>query len=70
MSDQLERLVGRAMMDAGFRNQLVDNPAAAAKAAGFELSDDELRRVTNALSSETGKRIISELNQPGTEAVW
>jgi hypothetical protein len=45
MSPELERLIGRAVMDKEFRDQLLNDPEGAAKAAGFNLSDAELEQL-------------------------
>ena len=43
--DGLERLIGRALLDADFRAYLLDDPAAAAGEAGLELTDYQLERL-------------------------
>jgi hypothetical protein len=45
MSPEYERLIGRAVMDKDFREQLLNDPEGAAKAAGFNLSDAELEQL-------------------------
>jgi hypothetical protein len=45
MSPELERLIGRAVMDKEFRDQLLNDPEGAAKAAGFNLSDADLEQL-------------------------
>jgi hypothetical protein len=42
MTPELERLVGRAMLDKEFRDTLLANPAATATKAGFTLSPEEI----------------------------
>ena len=38
----LERLIGRAVLDPKFRESLLADPEKAIREAGFELSDDEM----------------------------
>ena len=38
----LERLIGRAVLDAKFRESLFADPEKAVREAGFELSDEEM----------------------------
>jgi hypothetical protein len=45
MTPELERLVGRAVLDTEFRDTLLANPAATATKAGFTLSPEELANV-------------------------
>ncbi|NTW00813.1 MAG: Franean1_4349 family RiPP [Oscillochloris sp.] len=45
MSPELERLIGKAVVDVDFRKKLLDNPDEAVKEAGIVLTDDELEKV-------------------------
>ena len=45
MNPELERLIGRAVMDKEFREQLLNDPEGAARAAGFNLTDAELEQL-------------------------
>ncbi len=38
----IERLIGRAVLDAGFRERLFADPEKAIREAGFDLSDEEM----------------------------
>ncbi len=45
--DDLERLIGRAMLDKEFRDVLLKNPRAAAEYLGVSISDDQVARLQN-----------------------
>jgi hypothetical protein len=45
MSPEYERLIGRAVLDSEFREQLLNDPEGAVKAAGFNLSDAEMEHL-------------------------
>jgi len=45
LTPELERLVGRAVLDKEFRDTLLANPAATAKNAGFILTPEEMANV-------------------------
>lgn len=45
MNSELERLIGRAVLDPEFRGQVLDDPEGAAKAGGFDLADDDLNQL-------------------------
>lgn len=40
--EDLERLIGRAVLDAQFRERLFDDPEKAAREAGFDLTEEEI----------------------------
>ncbi|MBN1994871.1 MAG: Franean1_4349 family RiPP [Anaerolineae bacterium] len=42
MSPDLERLVGRAVMDKAFRDKLLADPESAVREANFKLSEEEM----------------------------
>lgn len=54
MSPDLERLVGRAVLDKEFRKKLLDDPDAAVQEAGFSLTPDEMGKVRDA-AKQRGK---------------
>jgi hypothetical protein len=41
---ELEKLIGKALTDASFRSQLLNDPQAAAQSLGITLSADEVNR--------------------------
>jgi hypothetical protein len=48
MSLHFERVVGRAIIDEGFRKRLISNPDETVKAEGFNLSQEELVKIRGA----------------------
>ncbi len=72
MSPDLERLVGRAILDREFRKQLLDDPDGAIKAGGFVLEPDELRQVRDAVKARDPQRGVldAELDQITARSVW
>lgn len=56
MSSELERLIGKAVMDNDFRNKLIDNPEKALADAGITLSPDEMDKVRQAIKDRTKDR--------------
>ena len=40
---EVERLIGKALMDAGFRRRLLADPLAALEQEGFELDEGEIK---------------------------
>jgi hypothetical protein len=72
VSPDLERLVGRAILDKRFRKQLLDDPDAAVKDGGFNLSADELQQVRDAVKERTtGDDTLDEqIDKAATGSVW
>ncbi len=66
MSPDLERLVGRAMLDPTFRKQLLDDPDGAIKSGGFSLTPAELDQVREAVKERGQRR--DQLDQQIDEA--
>jgi hypothetical protein len=56
MSPDLERLIGRAVIDQAFRDQLLHDPDAAIAAAGLKLTPDEIAKVKAAAKSRSVNR--------------
>lgn len=50
-SQDLERLIGRAVVDADFRKMVEEDLDGASKEAGLELSDEEKRQLQSAIDS-------------------
>lgn len=72
MSPELERLVGRAILDKQFRKQLLDDPDAAVQAGGFNLTPDELQQVRDAARAR-GKgrdKIDEQIDAAASGATW
>jgi hypothetical protein len=49
MSAEIEKLLGRAVLDKDFRDQLMADPENAVARAGFKLPDDELEALKQGL---------------------
>lgn len=64
MSDEMKKLIGQAVVDEAFRQELFDNPEQAMK--DFGLSNDERKQVKDAVKDATkkakGQQIGNELN--------
>ena len=56
---EMHELVGRAVMDVGFRKKLVTDPKAAAKEAGITLTEEQLA----VLKSAEGKGLAAVLEE-------
>ena len=61
-SPALEQLIGKAVADPEFRQQLVENPEQAIQAAGLDLTDDE-RRALVSTSREERESVLQELGE-------
>jgi hypothetical protein len=53
MSPDLERLIGRAVIDQAFRDQLLHDPDAAIAGAGLKLTPEEIAKVKAAASKRS-----------------
>ncbi|MBX0328306.1 Franean1_4349 family RiPP [Oscillochloris sp. ZM17-4] len=56
MSPELERLIGKAVIDSDFRDKLFDNPEQALKDAGITLSPDEMDKVRKEIKERAKDR--------------
>ncbi len=65
MSQDLERLIGRAVTDKAFRDKLLADPDEAMK--GFNLTDDEKRQVKKAAEATTPDQLDQQF---GTKGGW
>jgi hypothetical protein len=61
-SQAMEQMIGKAVSDADFRQQLVDNPAEAVKSAGIELSPEELQTLEST-SREERAQMLEQLGE-------
>ncbi|WP_129629988.1 Franean1_4349 family RiPP [Candidatus Oscillochloris fontis] len=61
MSPDLERLIGKAVIDPDFRKKLLGNPDEAIKEAGLSLSDEEQDRVRKSITERS--KDIERLSQ-------
>jgi hypothetical protein len=55
MSPELERLVGRIVLDPAFRKELLTDPDGAITRGGFSLTPDELQQVRDAVKARDGQ---------------
>ena len=70
MSPDLERLIGRAVIDPDFRKQLIADPDGTVKSAGFSLSDDELEQVRKAASEAASDSDATNQKLDALRSVW
>lgn len=61
MSPDLERLIGRAIVDKKFRKELLDDPDAAVNGAGFSLTAEELDKLRDAVKRHQQDDIDKQL---------
>jgi hypothetical protein len=61
-SPALEQLIGKAVAEPDFRQQLIDNPEEAIQSAGIELSQEELQAITGT-SREEREQMLSALGE-------
>ncbi len=65
--EDLERLVGRAVLDADFREKLFADPEAAIREAGLDLTDEEMdwvRKVDRAKAKAAVDEMVALAGQP------
>ncbi len=63
VSTNVERLMGRAILDEAFRTQLFTNPEAAAREAGLALSDAEMNHLKLTLDQLKTRQTVEQFNQ-------
>jgi hypothetical protein len=61
-SPAMEQMIGRAVSDPDFRQQLVDNPAEAVRSAGIQLSSEELQTLEST-SREERSQMLEQLGE-------
>ena len=61
-SPALEQLIGKAVSDPEFRQQLVDDPEQAIQSAGLDLTDEE-RQALVSTSREERESVLQELGE-------
>ena len=57
--EDLERLIGRAVLDAQFREKLFDDPEKAAREAGFDLTEEEIAHLKS-IDAEKARALLKE----------
>jgi hypothetical protein len=64
-SEALQQVIGRAVVDAAFRQQLIDDARAAC--AAYDLTEDELK-ILDALDAESLKSFAGSLDERITKS--
>lgn len=72
MSPDLERLVGRAILDPTFRERLLSDPDGAVKDGGFTLTPDEMDQVREAIRQRVrqGIALDDKITDAAAGGVW
>lgn len=72
MSPDLERLVGRAVLDKEFRRKLLNDPDGAVKDGGFNLSADEMQQVRDAVKQRAAgiDTLNDEIDRAAAGSTW
>jgi hypothetical protein len=68
VSPDFERLVGRAILDPGFRKQLLDDPDGTVKREGFAISPQELQHIHDAAKNRDTTN--QKLDAVGVRGIW
>lgn len=63
MNPDLERLVGRAVIDKAFREKLLDDPEQAVHEAGLSLSDKEMDRLKAGVEKIKSKQTSQQIDR-------
>lgn len=67
--DDLRTVAGKALADPEFRQKLIDNPEAAVKEAGFELTPEQLKSLKE-MDKKQLDAALTDLDQRLTMACW
>ncbi|MFN2241007.1 MAG: Franean1_4349 family RiPP [Anaerolineae bacterium] len=65
---ELERLIGRAVLDPGFREKLFTDPEKAIREAGFDLTEEEIAHLKS-IDAEKTRALLEEADTIPT-AEW
>ena len=57
--EELERLIGRAVLDPQFREVLFDDPERAIQEGGFDLTEDEIAHL-KAIDAQKARTLLEE----------
>jgi hypothetical protein len=68
-SPAMEQLIGKMIAEADFRQQLIDDPAAAVKASGLQLTSEEMEAVTST-SREEREQMLGQLGDRTAPWTW
>jgi hypothetical protein len=61
MNSDLERLVGRAVMDKKFRDDLLANPEDTVKKVGLTLSTEEMEKLKAGIKGKTSQQLDQQV---------
>jgi hypothetical protein len=61
-SQAMEQMIGKAVSDSDFRQQLVENPGEAVRSAGIQLSPEELQTLEST-SREERSQMLEQLGE-------
>ena len=67
--EDLRAVAGKAIADPAFRQKLLDDPEAAVKEAGIDLSDEQMKALKNMDKAELEKG-LTEVDERLTMACW
>jgi hypothetical protein len=68
-TDDLRGVAGKALADLEFRKKLIENPEAAVKEAGFDLSGEQMKALKE-MDKETFDKGLEELDKRLTMGCW
>ncbi len=63
MSQDFERLIGRAVVDKKFRDALLASPEGAVTEAGFKLNNEEMEQLKAGLENVKAERSSEQLDE-------
>ena len=64
----MEQLIGKAIGEPEFRQQLIDNPEQAVRSAGIQLTQEEMQALTSS-SREEREQMMTQLSERTSPAV-
>ena len=67
--DDLRAVAGKALADPEFRQKLIDDPEAAVKEAGIELSDEQMKAFKE-MDKEQFETALAEIDERLTMSCW
>ena len=67
--EDLRAVAGKALADPDFRQKLIDDPEAAVKEAGFELTDEQMKALKN-MDKEEFEKGLADIDERLTMGCW
>jgi hypothetical protein len=67
--EDLRAVAGKALADPEFRKKLIDNPEAAVKEAGIELSEEQMQALKE-MDKEQFEKGLAEIDERLTMGCW